>query len=155
VKRGSIIISTLEHPAISTLADRLAAEGRTIVRVAPGKDGVLDPDAVAAAASDHGILSLISVQNEIGVVQPIAAIVAAIRARTTGVHVHVDAAQALGKIALDVSTLDVDSIAIAGHKLHAPKGVGALWLRTSAQIQPLWVGGGQQRGLRGGTQDAP
>src|SRR6185503_10085026 len=115
----------------------------------------LDPDEVARAATDGGIVALIMVQNEIGVVQPIAAIASAIRARAKNVYIHVDAAQALGKVALDVQTLGADSISIAGHKLHGPKGTGALWLRTGASIEPLWVGGGQQKGLRGGTQDAP
>src|SRR5678815_237931 len=63
--------------------------------------------------------------------------------------------RALGKVPIDVHALGVDSLAIAGHKLHGPKGSGALWLRTGAMLEPLWIGGGQQRGLRGGTQDAP
>jgi cysteine desulfurase len=152
---GRIVISTFEHPATSTLTERLAKEGRDVVRIAPGKDGVLDPDEVARAAQDGSVIALLMVQNEIGIVQPIAAIAAAIRARATNVYIHVDAAQALGKVVLDVSTLGADSISIAGHKLHGPKGTGALWLRTGAHIEPLWVGGGQQKGLRGGTQDAP
>ncbi|HEX7701513.1 MAG TPA: aminotransferase class V-fold PLP-dependent enzyme [Kofleriaceae bacterium] len=152
---GAIVISTLEHAAISTLADRLAVEGREVRRVGPGRDGVLDPEAIAAACDGAGVVSIIAVQNELGVVQPIAAIVAAVRTRAPNAHIHIDAAQALGKIALDATTLGADSISLAGHKLHAPKGVGALWLRRSAKIEPLWVGGGQQHGLRGGTQDAP
>jgi cysteine desulfurase len=152
---GPIVISTLEHPAVSTLADKLATDGRTVHRVAPGPGGILDPDSLAAAANDAGVVSLIMVQNEIGVVEPIAALAAAVRAVAPSAHIHVDAAQALGKVALDVATLGVDSISIAGHKLHGPKGTGALWLAKSARISPLWVGGGQQRGLRGGTQDAP
>ena len=152
---GTIVISTFEHPAVSTLADQLAREGREIVRVAPGSSGVLDPDAVARAAEGAGVVSIVMVQNEIGIVQPIAAIVAAVRARAPGAHVHLDAAQAFGKIPIDAGALGADSLAIAGHKLHAPKGVGALWLRADAAIAPLWAGGGQQRGLRGGTQDAP
>lgn len=155
LRPGTLVISTVEHPAISTLADRLAAEGREVVRIAPGPGGVLDPDEVAAASDDAGIVALIMVQNEIGVVQPIAAMAEAIRARAPHAHIHVDAAQALGKVALDVTTLGADSIAFAGHKLHGPKGAGALWLRTGVTIEPLWAGGGQQRGLRGGTQDAP
>lgn len=155
VHAGALVISTFEHPATSTLADRLAHEGRTVVRVAPGPGGVLDPDEVAHAAEGAGVVALIMVQNEIGVVQPIAAIAAAIRARNPHCHIHVDAAQALGKVALDVTTLGADSISIAGHKLHGPKGAGALWLRAGRTIEPLWVGGGQQKGLRGGTQDAP
>jgi cysteine desulfurase len=154
-RAGRIVLSTLEHPAISTLADRLAAEGREVVRIAPGPGGVLDPDDVAQAATDDAVIALIMVQNEIGVVQPIAATAAAIHVRAPGAFIHVDAAQALGKVALDAGTLGADSIAFAGHKLHGPKGAGALWLRKGARIEPLWIGGGQQQGLRGGTQDAP
>jgi len=155
---GAIVISTLEHPAITTLADRLAAEGRTVVRVAPGKDGVLDPEEMGRACADAGgvaVVAFLAVQNEIGVVQPVAAIAQAVRAAAPTAHIHLDAAQALGKVALDATTLGVDSIAIAGHKLHGPKSTGALWLRQTAHIEPLWVGGGQQKGMRGGTQDAP
>jgi cysteine desulfurase len=152
---GAVVISTFEHPAVSTLADQLAIEHREVRRVAPAADGVLDPEVCARAAAGAGVVSIVIVQNEIGVVQPIAAIVAAVRAAAPGAHVHLDAAQAFGKIAIDASALGADSLAIAGHKLHAPKGVGALWLRDGADIAPLWTGGGQQRGLRGGTQDAP
>ncbi|HTR51920.1 MAG TPA: aminotransferase class V-fold PLP-dependent enzyme [Kofleriaceae bacterium] len=152
---GKLVISTLEHPAIATLADRLEREGREVARVPAGPGGVLDPDEVARAAHGAGVVALLAVQNEIGTVQPIAAIAAAVRAVAPGAHVHVDAAQALGKIAIDFAALGVDSVAIAGHKLHGPKGVGALQLRRGAELEPLWIGGGQQRGLRGGTQDAP
>jgi cysteine desulfurase len=152
---GKLVISTIEHAAISTLADRFEAEGRTVVRVAPGPGGVLDPDAVADAARGAAVVALVAVQNELGVVQPLAAIANAVRASAPGAHVHVDGAQAVGKIPLDFATLAVDSIAVAGHKLHGPKGVGALQLRTGAKLEPLWVGGGQQHGLRGGTQDVP
>jgi cysteine desulfurase len=154
-REGRIVISTVEHPAIATLADELDAEGREIIRIAPGPGGVLDPDEVAAQVDDDSVVALIMVQNEIGVVMPIAATTAAIRTRAPRAHIHVDAAQALGKVALDVAQLGADSIAFAGHKLHGPKGVGALWLRNGVTIEPLWVGGGQQKGLRGGTQDAP
>ena len=145
VRPSAIVISSFEHPAISTLADGLAKDGREVIRVAPGGDGVLDPDEVARVAEGAGVVALIMVQNEIGVVQPIAAIAAAVRARAPHCHIHVDAAQALGKVALDASALGADSIAIAGHKLHGPKGVGALWLRRGVTIEPLWVGGGQQK----------
>lgn len=154
VRTGRIVISTVEHPAISTLAETLAA-GREVRRVAPGPGGVLDPDEVAAQVDADSVVALIMVQNEIGVVQPIAATVQAIRAAAPKAHIHVDAAQALGKVALDVAQLGADSIAFAGHKLHGPKGVGALWLKNGTKLEPLWTGGGQQKGLRGGTQDAP
>ena len=154
-KDGAVVVSTIEHPAVGATAAALAADGRPVATVAPGPDGVLDPDAVAAAAAGAAVVAVVMVQNELGVVQPIAAIAAAARRRAPGCHIHVDAAQALGKVEIDVHALGVDSLAIAGHKLHGPTGSGALWLRTGAALAPLWAGGGQQRGLRGGTQDAP
>lgn len=155
VRTGAIVLSSIEHPAVAAAAARLGDQGRRIVEVAPGPDGVLDPEAVATAAVDAAVVSIVMVQNEVGIVQPVAAIAAAVKQRAPGCHLHIDAAQAFGKVALDVTMLGADSVAIAGHKLHGPKGTGALWLRTGAILEPLWVGGGQQKGLRGGTQDAP
>ncbi|MBL0216468.1 MAG: cysteine desulfurase [Myxococcales bacterium] len=155
VKAGTIVLSSIEHPAVSAVAARLGDQGRRVVTVAPGPDGVLDPEVVADAAADAGVVSIVMVQNEVGIVQPVAAIIAAVKQRAPSCHFHVDAAQAFGKVALDVTALGADSVAIAGHKLHGPKGTGALWLRAGVVLEPLWVGGGQQKGLRGGTQDAP
>lgn len=152
---GEIVISTIEHAAVGALPGRFRDEGRRVIEVAPGPDGVLDPAAVAEAAATARVVAIVMVQNEIGIVQPVAAIAAAVKQRAPGCHVHIDAAQAFGKVPLDVTALGADSIAIAGHKLHGPKGIGALWLRRGVVIEPLWVGGGQQKGLRSGTQDAP
>jgi cysteine desulfurase len=154
VKAGAIVVSSIEHAAVGALAARLGAS-RAAVFVEPGADGVIDPEAVARAAHDAAVVSIVMVQNEIGVIQPVAAIAAAVRRANPTCHIHVDAAQAFGKVAIDVATLGADSLAIAAHKLHGPKGVGALWLRRGVVLEPLWVGGGQQHGLRGGTQDAP
>jgi len=155
VREGAIVVSSIEHPAVTATALRLAGAGRAVVEVAPGPDGVLDPEVVAGAAAGAAVVAIVMVQNEIGIVQPVAAIVGAIRRRAPDCHIHVDAAQAFGKVPLDVTAIGADSVALAAHKLHGPKGAGALWLRTGAVLEPLWVGGGQQRGLRGGTQDAP
>ncbi|MDQ3337936.1 MAG: aminotransferase class V-fold PLP-dependent enzyme [Myxococcota bacterium] len=154
VREGSIVLTAVEHPAVSAAAKKLEGN-RRVVTIPVGKDGVVDPDAAAEAAVGAAVVAIVMVQNEIGVTEPVAAIASAIRARAPGCHIHVDAAQAFGHVPVDVGVLDVDSIAIAGHKLHGPKGVGALWLRNGIDVEPLWVGGGQQRGLRGGTQDAP
>jgi cysteine desulfurase len=152
---GAVVVSSIEHPAVGQLAARLG-ESRTAVQVEPGPDGVIDPDAVArAAAGGAAVVAVVMVQNEIGVVQPVAAIARAVRRASPTCHIHIDAAQAFGKVAIDVTELGADSLAIAAHKLHGPKGIGALWLRTGCVLEPLWVGGGQQAGLRGGTQDAP
>ena len=151
-KPGKIVISAIEHPAVAAAVARLERE---VVQVAPDATGVLDPDAVAEAARDAAVVAIVMVQNEIGSVQPIAAIAEAVRRVAPACHIHVDAAQAFGKIAFEVGGLGIDSLAIAGHKLHGPKGAGALWLREGIDLEPLWIGGGQQRGLRGGTQDTP
>jgi len=154
LRPGSIVVSSIEHAAVGALAARLG-ESRTAIFIEPGRDGVLDPAAVARAAPGAAVVSIVMVQNEIGAIQPISAIARAVRAVNPACHLHVDAAQAFGKLAIDARALGVDSIAVAGHKVHGPKGVGALWLRTGVALEPLWVGGGQQGGLRGGTQDAP
>jgi cysteine desulfurase len=148
------VISSVEHAAVAATAALLDG-GARVRAVAPGPDGVLAPAAVAAAAAGAAVVALIMVQNELGAIQPIAELAAAVRAVAPGCHLHVDAAQALGKVVVDVAALGADSVAIAGHKLHGPKGVGALWLRHGVELTPLWAGGGQQRGLRAGTQDAP
>jgi cysteine desulfurase len=152
---GSIVLSSIEHPAVAAAAKNLETAGREVIQVAPDATGVLDPDAFADACRGAAVAAIVMVQNEIGVVQPIAPIAHAIRRVAPACHIHVDAAQAFGKVTVDVETLGADSVALAGHKLHGPKGTGALWLREGAELQPLWVGGGQQNGLRGGTQDAP
>jgi cysteine desulfurase len=153
-RAGAIVSSSIEHAAVATLAARLG-ESRPAIQVEPGRDGVLDPDAVARAADGAAVVAIVMVQNEIGTVQPVGAIARAVRRVNPGCHIHIDAAQAFGKVAIDVAAIGADSLALAAHKLHGPKGVGALWLRTGAALEPLWVGGGQQAGLRGGTQDAP
>lgn len=153
VKPGAVVTSAIEHAAVTSLAQRLGDE--RVVVVAPGPDGVIHPAAMARAAEDAAVVAIVLVQNELGVIQPVAEIAAAVRAASPRCHIHVDAAQAFGKLPIDVAALGVDSIALAAHKLHGPKGIGALWLRRGAELAPLWVGGGQQRGLRGGTQDAP
>jgi len=153
-RTGQVVTTTIEHPAVTATARHQLGDER-VIEIPAGRDGVIDPDTFAAACDGAAVASIVMVQNEIGVVQPVAAIADAIRARAPHCHIHVDAAQALGKIAIAVRSLNVDSIAFAAHKLHGPKGVGALWLKTGTTIDPLWVGGGQQGGRRGGTQDAP
>jgi cysteine desulfurase len=152
---GGVVVSALEHPAVAASAAQLGAGYPVRVAGVDG-DGVIDVDGAAALVDrDTRVVATMLVSNELGSVQPVAAIARAARARAAGVHVHCDATQALGKIEVDVGALAVDSLGIAGHKLHGPKGVGALWLRHGAALAPLWGGGGQQGGRRHGTQDAP
>ncbi|MBP6632301.1 MAG: aminotransferase class V-fold PLP-dependent enzyme [Kofleriaceae bacterium] len=152
---GAVVHSAVEHAAVAASAGLLDEARHPRVVLPVGADGRLDLAALAAVPADAAVVALVLVQNEIGVIQPVAEVAAAVRARAPGAHVHVDAAQALGKIALDVGALGVDSLALAGHKLHGPKGAGALWLAHGARVTPLWRGGGQEGGLRAGTEDVP
>jgi cysteine desulfurase len=147
-----IITSRTEHKAILDPCKRLEKEGFTVTYLTPDRSGRLDPGAVKAAIRPDTILvSVMFANNEVGVVQDIAAIGAVCRERN--VIFHTDAAQAVGKIAVDVTTLPVDVLSFTGHKLYGPKGAGALYVHRSARprLQPVTFGGGQERGLRPGT----
>jgi cysteine desulfurase len=151
-----VVLSAFEHPSVADAAKALAERGVEVTTVAPSASGVMSPEAFAAAVRpDTALVACMWVQNEIGTVQPIDAIARAVKARAPRCHVHVDAVQAIGKLPVDVGGAAFDSLALSGHKLHAPKGVGALWLRKGARLKPLVHGGGQERGLRPGTENVP
>ena len=153
---GAVVVTALEHDAVLRSAEQLGRAGHPVTIVPAGRRGTIDVDSIAAAVTPAtAVVALMRVQNELGTLQPVAEIARAVHARAPGCHVHCDAVQALGKIPVDVAALGVDSAAFAAHKLHGPKGVGALWLRHGATIEPLWGGGGHQGGRRAGTQDAP
>jgi len=151
--RGRHVISVrTEHRAVLEACARLAREGFRVTLLAPGRDGLVEPAAVAAAlAPDTTLVSVMLVNNETGVLQDIAAIAAACRARE--VLLHVDAAQAAGRVPLDVVALDADLISLSAHKIHGPAGIGALYVRRAPRpaLVPLMFGGGQEGGLRPGT----
>jgi len=152
---GGVVVTALEHDAVLRSAEQLGRAGHPLTIVPANRRGSVDVDAIAAAVTPAtAVVALMRVQNELGTLQPVAEIARAVHARAPGCHVHCDAVQALGKVPLDVAALDVDSAAFAAHKLHGPKGVGALWLRHGATIEPLWGGGGHQGGRRSGTEDA-
>jgi cysteine desulfurase len=153
-----LIITALEHPAVTRCADALKAEGFAVDVVAPTPAGVVRPEDVAAAVrADTAVVAVMLVNNELGTLQPVADIARRI-AEGRGArrpHLHVDAVQAFGLTRLRPRALGADSVALSAHKLHGPRGAGALWLRPGARLAPLWVGGGQERGLRGGTENLP
>lgn len=156
-RRGQHVLYTvLEHSAVRESARQLADEGFQVETIPTRRQGVIDVDAVRERLRDDTVLvAVMLVNNEIGTIQPVAEITRAVKERRPEAHVHCDAVQAFGKIPVDAHGLGVDSMAVAAHKLHGPKGVGALWLRKGARLAPLWAGGGQQGGLRAGTLNVP
>jgi cysteine desulfurase len=152
--RGDVVTTTIEHPATEACCAFLEGEAHKVTRVAAETDGVIDAVRVAAAIDNTtALVTIIHAQNEIGTIQPIAEIAAA--ARRHGALVHVDAAQSVGKIAVNVDELGADLLSIAGHKLYAPKGVGVLYIRRGITLPPLLLGAGQERGRRPGTENVP
>ena len=149
---GHVVITVFEHHAVLDSAHWLKAHGCEVTAVSVCADGVVRPGDVAAAVRpDTSVVSVMAVNNEIGTVQPIAGIVAAVKAVNPGTLVHTDAVQALGNIPVDVGLWGVDLAAFAAHKLGGPKGVGALYVRPGLHLEALIHGGGQERGLRSGT----
>jgi cysteine desulfurase len=147
-----LVTSRIEHKAVLDPCKRLEKEGFSVTYLTPDRLGRVDPEAVRAALRPDTILvSIMLANNEIGVLQDVRAIGTICHER--GVAFHTDAAQAIGKIPVDVRKLPVDVLSFTGHKLYGPKGAGALYLRRSARplIQPVTFGGGQERGLRPGT----
>jgi cysteine desulfurase len=157
VARGRhLVVSAIEHPAVLRSAETLVKQGWEITKVAPEPDGRVTAEAVRACLRpETAILAVMLVNNELGTLQPVAEISRAARAINRRIHFHVDAVQAAGLLAIDVASLGVDSLALSGHKLHGPKGTGALWLRKGARVAPLWDGGRQEAGLRSGTENLP
>ncbi len=149
---GTIIISAVEHPAVMEPCREQAREGLGLTIVPVDGEARVDPSDVARALTPATILvSIMHANNEVGTIQPIAGIAALARER--GVPVHTDAAQSVGKIPVDVDTLGVDFLSLAGHKLHAPKGVGALYVREGREIPSLIHGAGHESGRRAGTEN--
>jgi cysteine desulfurase len=150
---GHVITSAVEHPAVLEVVLALEIEGRialTIVGV--DRFGRVDPEAVAAALRDDTVLvSLMLANNEVGTLQPVKEVAALCRER--GVAIHTDAAQAISKVPVDVNDLGVDLLSVAGHKLYAPKGVGALYVREGIEIMPQILGAGHEQGRRAGTEN--
>ena len=151
-----LVVSAFEHPAVMRAIEALAAEGFAVDRVAPGSNGVVAADAVAAAVRpDTAVVAVMLVQNELGTLQPVAEIARRLAQAPRRPHLHVDAVQGFGLVRLRPRALGADTVALSAHKLHGPRGAGALWIRPGARLQPLWVGGGQERGRRGGTENVP
>jgi len=150
--RERIAVSAIEHHSVVESAEALGRAGQDVVMIPVDAAGCVDRDAcsgrVDAATS---LVSVMMVNNEIGVIQPVQDIVA--HAHAAGALVHTDAVQAIGKLGVSVDQLGVDLLTISAHKFHGPKGVGALWIRPGLEVEPLMRGGSQEGHRRGGTEN--
>lgn len=153
VRRPHVITQVTEHPAVLETCRALQRLHQVRVTCLPvDREGLVDPAALAAALTERTVLvSVMAANNETGTLQPVAALARLARAR--GALFHCDAAQAAGKIPLDVAGLGVDLLTVVGHKMYAPKGVAALYVRRGVRLEPLVYGGGQEGGLRAGTEN--
>jgi cysteine desulfurase len=154
--RRHIVVSAIEHPSVLQTCEHLRAEGCHIIKVPVDARGVVDVDALMNSLSSETLLvSVMLANNETGVIQPVGGIAGAVKKHDPRILVHTDATQAVGKIAVDLSDSlgDVDLLSLSAHKFHGPKGVGALFVRDSNLVSPLLHGGGQQQGLRAGTEN--
>jgi cysteine desulfurase len=145
---GAAVVSAIEHSAVLRCAESL---GREVRRVPVDAGGRLDPDAFSKALDGAAFVSIMSANNETGVIQPLAEAAAIARAR--GLPVHSDAVQSAGRMPIDVKAVAVDMLSISAHKFHGPKGVGALHVRAGLDFVPLLRGGGQEAGRRSGTEN--
>ncbi len=149
-----IVTSRVEHPAIRALCAHLATQGYRVTELPVDGEGRLDLEQYRRAlSSDTAIVSLMWANNETGVIFPIEK--AAEIARERNILFHTDAVQAVGKIPIDLGRTSIDMLSLSGHKLHAPKGIGILYLRKGTKYSPFLLGGHQERGRRGGTEATP
>lgn len=146
--KGTVVLSAIEHSAVLRFAE---SRKREVVKVTVGADGRLDLDAFRASCEGAAYVSVMTANNETGVIEPLAEVIAI--AREFGLPVHTDAVQAVGKIPIDVLLEAVDLLSISAHKFHGPKGVGALYVRSGLDFSPMMLGGGQESGRRSGTEN--
>ena len=149
-----IITSAIEHPATLQPCEFLRRLGCAVTILPVDRQGLVDPDAVRKALNRRtAIVSIMHANNEVGTLQPIREIAAIVK--QYGALMHTDAAQSLGKVAVDVNEMDIDLLTVAGHKLYAPKGVGVLFVRRGVRLEPLIHGAGHEAGRRAGTENVP
>jgi cysteine desulfurase len=151
-EKRQIITTQVEHPAILGLCQHLEKKGYRVTWLGVDQDGMLDPDELREAITNEtALVSIMSANNETGVIFPIEKIGEIVKSK--GVPFHVDAVQAAGKLAIDVKNSPVDLMTVSAHKFHGPKGVGALYVRRGIPFPPFIIGGHQERGRRAGTEN--
>lgn len=155
--RGKHIISTsIEHPAVLNTLQYLEKRGYAVDLLPVSKSGIIDVSKVAKLIrKDTALVSCMYVNNEIGSIQPVEKIAKIIKSENPSTVFHIDAVQAYGKIPFSVSSAGADLISFSGHKIHGPKGVGALYVKNKTKLSPIIFGGGQQNNVRPGTENVP
>lgn len=153
-RRGNkIITDTIEHPSVLNCFDKLEGEGFTVVKIGVDKNGLIDLEQLESELDEKTILvSIMAVNNEVGTIEPVDKIKAIIKRKNSPALFHVDAVQAFGKVPISVKKLGADLMSISSHKIHGPKGVGAIYVKEGTRLTPRTYGGSQQSGLRPGTE---
>jgi cysteine desulfurase len=153
-EKRHLITTRVEHPAVWNQIPYLRQRGYRVTELRVDREGKLDLDQLRGALGDDtALVSIMFANNETGVVFPLAEIAEIVKAR--GIPLHTDAVQAVGKLQVDLARLPVDLLSMSGHKIHAPKGIGVLYIRRGTRIAPFMIGGHQERGRRGGTENVP
>lgn len=156
-RKGDRVITTrIEHPSVLNAFKRLEEEGFDVIYIGTDSSGHLDMNALEEAVNEKTILiSVMAVNNEVGTVQPIEMLSGIVKRKGAPAIIHVDAVQAFGKLPLNPKKLGIDLMTVSSHKIHGPKGVGALFIKKGTKIRPVAVGGGQERDIRPGTEPMP
>jgi cysteine desulfurase len=153
-KKRHVISTRVEHPAVGNVSTYLGRKGYRITELSVDREGRLDLDELRESLADEtALVSIMYANNETGVIFPIEEIGEIVKAR--GISFHTDAVQAAGKIPLNMRKSKLDMLSISGHKLHAPKGIGVLYIRKGTKFSPFLIGGHQEKGRRGGTENVP
>jgi len=155
-RKRKLVVSAIEHPAVLEPARRLQEVGFTVALAPVDKHGVVDVEKlVELVDGDTFLVSLMYANNETGTIQPVKKVAEAVKRKSPGVLFHTDAVQFFGKEDVSVADGLIDMLSLAGHKIHGPKGVGALYVKSGVKLRPMIHGGGQERGLRSGTENVP
>ena len=155
-KGNKIITSAIEHPSVHKCFDKLADEGFEVVKIPVDSKGLIDLGILEKEVDEKTVLvSIMAVNNEVGTIEPVNEIRNIVKRKNSPAIIHIDAVQAFGKIQINTKKLGADLVSISSHKVHGPKGVGALYIRNGTRLSPRVFGGGQERDIRPGTEPMP
>lgn len=155
-KGKKLVVSSVEHPSVSRVFDKLESDGFTVERLPVDRFGVVSPESIENAVDENTVLvSMMAVNNELGSVEPFEKLSSIVKAKHSPALIHVDAVQAFGKLPLNVKKLGIDLMSVSAHKIHGIKGAGALFVRDSLHLAPHVFGGGQEKNVRPGTEALP